>query len=378
LRIGIDLRPLGGASGRRGVGSYLCGLVEGLIAEAGSDELVLFHQEGAPPPPGLAAARAGITAVALTRPTRGTTLWDQVAWPVTLARHRIDVFHSPFWTLPVAAASRVALVQTIHDLTPIKLRGSVSLKNEMIFRTNFACARLARRVIVPSRATMADAVALAGISSEKIAVIPEGVDIPPDLIARAEGSLPSLRSRLGLTGRYVIHTGGQDKVKNLGAAVRAAGLLVRDGADLRLVVTGDRGAASAEIARAAEETGLGDRLVLSGFLEREDLIALYRGAAALLYPSRNEGFGLPVLEAMACGTPVVAARAGSLPEVGGGACLYVDPEDPERLAAAVASVLNDDALARRLSEAGRARAAEFDWREAARRTLEVYRDAAAA
>lgn len=98
----------------------------------------------------------------------------------------------------------------------------------------------------------------------------------------------------------------------------------------------------------------------------------------LVYPSGAEGFGLPVLEAMACGTPVVAARAGSLPEVGGGACLYVDPEDPERLAAAVASVLNDDALARRLSEAGRARAAEFDWREAARRTLEVYRDAAAA
>jgi len=356
----------------------LNGLLGGLLSEASDDDLILFYQEGTPLPECVARPRARVVTAPLTRPTRAATIWDQVAWPPTLARHRVDVFHSPFWTIPVLAASRVAIVQTIHDLTPIKLRGSVSMKNEMIFRTNFACARLARRIIVPSRATMADAVALAGIPSEKIAVVPEGVDIAPDLIARAESALPALRERLGLRGRYVIHTGGQDKVKNLGAAVKAAGLLVRGGADLRLVVTGEAGAASREIAREAEASRLGDRLVLSGFLEREDLVALYRGAAALLYPSRNEGFGLPVVEAMACGTPVVAARAGSLPEVGGGACLYVDPDEPERLAAAVASILNDDALARRLSEAGRARSAVFDWREAARRTLEVYRDAAGA
>jgi glycosyltransferase involved in cell wall biosynthesis len=375
LRIGIDLRPLGGQSGRRGVGSYLRGLVGGLLQVAGEEELVLFHQAGGPPPPIGRTDAPAITMVPLTRPRRAATIWDQLAWPSTLSKARVDLFHSPFWTIPVWAARRLPVVQTIHDLTPLKIRGSVSLKNEMIFRANFACARMARRVIVPSRATMTDAVALAGIRSERIRTVPEGVEVPAELLEKAEAALPALRRSLRLEGRYVLHTGGQDLVKNIEGAVRAVSSLVERGAELKLVVTGDPGKATAAALRTASEGGLGDRLVLSGFLEEVPLFALYRGAAALLYPSRNEGFGLPVLEAMACGTPVVAARAGALPEVGGDACLYADPESSEELAAALASILSDDALARRLSEAGRQRASLFTWLDVARQTLGVYREA---
>ncbi len=337
---------------------------------------MLFHQEGSPLPEEWRLPRRGVTPVALTRPRRAVTLWDQVAWPATLARARVDVFHSAFWTLPVLAASRWALVQTIHDLTPVKLRGSVSLKNEMIFRANFACARLARRVIVPSRATMGDAVALAGIPSGRIRVVPEGVDVSAGFLAEAEKELPSVRRRLDLGGRYVLHSGGQDPVKNLGVAVEAVARLAERGFDLRLVVTGEEGAATPRARAAARACGIGERMIFSGFVDRLRLTSLYRGAAALLYPSRNEGFGLPVLEAMACGTPVVAARAGALPEVGGDACLYAAPDDVEGFAAALLAILEDDALARRLSESGRARAARFTWGEAARRTLAVYREAA--
>ena len=376
MRIGIDLRPLGGASGRRGVGSYLRGLVGALLEEPREEELILYHQEGTDLPEEWRLPRPGAKPVALTRPRRGVTLWDQIAWPPLLSRARVDVFHSAFWTLPVLAASRRALVQTIHDLTPVKIRGSVSFKNEVIFRANFACARLARRVIVPSRATMADAVALAGIASERIRVVPEGVEIAADLVAGAEKELPALRRRLSLAGRYVLHSGGQDPVKNLEAAIEAVARVVERGLDLRLVVTGETGGATSRARAAARRFGVADRTIYSGFVDRLQLLALYRGAAALLYPSRNEGFGLPLLEAMACGTPVVAARAGALPEVGGGACLYAEPQDVGGFASAVASILEDDALARRLSEAGRARAARFTWAEAARRTLAVYREAA--
>jgi glycosyltransferase involved in cell wall biosynthesis len=356
------------------VGTYLSGLVPALLERAGADEFVLFHQAG--PIPDAWTGRPGVAVVRLGRPSRGVTLWDQVTWPATLARHAVDVFHSPFWTLPVLAAAGRALVQTIHDLTPVKVRGSVSLKNEVIFRANFACARVARRIIVPSRATLADAVGLAGIPASRVRVVPEGVDLPADLVARAEGRLAALRARLDLPGRYLLHTGGHDPVKELPVAAAAAGILVRRGLDLKLVVTGEPGPGAAALRRASEEAGLAGRLVLTGYVEREDLVALYRGAAAVVYPSRNEGFGLPILEAMACGTPVVAARAGALPEVGGGACLYAEPGDPEGFAAAAAALLGDDALARRLSEAGRARASAFTWEAAARRTLEVYHEAA--
>jgi alpha-1,3-rhamnosyl/mannosyltransferase len=382
MRIGIDVRPLEGVSGRRGVGTYLRGLVGALLAEHGDEEIVLFHREGTPLPGEWRLPRDGVETAPLTRPRRGITLWDQVSWPATLSRRHVNVFHSPFWTLPVLAtfsvfaSRRCALVQTIHDLTPVKLERAVSFRNEMIFRANFACARVARRVIVPSRATLADAVSLARIRLERIRTIPEGIDVAPHLLAQAETILPGLRRRLGLPGRYLLHTGGQDQVKNLGAAVETAAILVEKGQGVHLVVTGEEGAPGRAALRLAETKGIGGRVILSGYLDRGDLIALYRGAAMLLYPSENEGFGLPILEAMACGTPVVAARAGALPEVGGGACLYAGPGDVAAFATAAHLILTDDAAARRLSEAGRARAATFTWAETARRTLDVYREAA--
>lgn len=378
MRVGIDVRPLEGESGRRGVGTYIRGLVSGLLEEGGEDELVLFHRDQTAIPGAWGLPRPRAALVLLTRPSRGVTIWDQISWPGTLAREEIDVFHSPFWTLPLLAGARRALVQTIHDLTPVKLAGSVSLRNELIFRANFACARSARRVIVPSQATRADAISLAGIRPDRIRAVPEGVDLPESLIREAETALPEIRRRLALEGRYLLHTGGQDAVKNLDTTVEAAARLVARGADLRLVVTGQVGGEGRRAAKRAAALGLGGRLVMPGHLPRVELVALYLGAAALLYPSSNEGFGLPLLEAMACGTPVVAARAGALPEVGGGACLYAEPGDAGGLAAAAASILDDDALARRLSSAGRRRAASFTWRAAARATLDVYREAAAA
>ncbi len=359
------------------MGTYLRGLVPALISERREDELVLFHDSGvAPDLPG-GSAHEGVSNFALSRPRRAATLWDQIAWPRTLARAGVAVFHSPFWTVPFMASRSVALVQTIHDLTPLTIPGSVSLKNRMIFRANFACARRASRIIVPSDATARDVEEVLGIPRSRIRRIPEAAAVEEDLLARAGRRLAPLRARLGLPGRYLLHTGGQDPVKDLPTALAAAAGLVGMGHDVRIVVTGEPGRATEALRRRASEMGIAGRLVIPGFTSREDLIALYCGAAALVYPSLNEGFGLPVLEAMACGTPVVAARAGALPEVGGDACLYAAPGDAGAFARALDEILRDDALARRLSESGRRRAARYTWREAALRTLEVYREAAA-
>ncbi len=377
LTIGIDLRPLGTASGRRGVGTYLRGLVPALIRERADETLILFHDAAIQPDLPGGTDHEGVLVSPLTRPRRAATIWDQIAWPRTLERGRVGIFHSPFWALPILASRSVALVQTIHDLTPLKIAGSVSLRNKLLFRANFACARRAARIIVPSGATARDVEEILGISPSRIRPIPEAATVEKEFLDRAGVLLPRLRERLGLPGRYLLHTGGHDAVKDLGTAIEATALLAGKGYDLRLVVTGEAGPATAGIRGRAAAAGIEGRLVITGFTPHEELIALYCGAAALVYPSLNEGFGLPVLEAMACGTPVVAAAAGALPEVGGDACLYAAPGDPASFAEALDGILRDDALARRLSEAGRRRACTFTWREAARRTLDVYREVAA-
>ena len=376
MRIGIDLRPLATASGRRGVGTWLRGLVEALLAARDpGEELVLFHSAGAGDGlPAVWLRDPGVEAIALAWPRRAATFWDQLLWPAAMARARLDVFHASFWTLPVtAAALRWPIVQTLQDLTPIKVQGSVTRRQEMVFRINFACARFARLVLVPSQATFDDAVALAGLDATRLRLVPHASEPAPALLAQAAERVAPLRSRLGLDGPYLVHTGGVDRVKNLETAISALALL---GPGVRLAVSGDPGVLAAALRERAAAAGIASRLVFTGFLDEPDLFALYTGARALLYPSRNEGFGLPVLEAMACGTPVIAARAGSLPEVGGDACLYVDAEDARGLAAAAASLLDDEGVRARLSARGRERAAHFTWREAARLTLAAYHEAA--
>lgn len=373
MRIGIDIRALGGASGRRGVGTYIRGLLGGLAREieGAGHEVLLFSSGPVEPAP------AGFTPVTLRRPTRGITLWDQIAWPPLISLRKLSVFHSPFYAIPRLRPARCRAVQTIHDLTPLKFPGAVSRRNARIFRVNFSLARSADRIIVPSEATRRDVESLLRIPPERIAVIGEAADITAEEAEAASERIPATLQRLGVVLPYILHTGGHDIVKNLPGTLAAFAALAARGRDLRLVIAGEHGAGTAAVIQAAAMRGLLDRVILPGYVSRRDLVALYRGAAALVYPSFSEGFGLPVMEAMICGTPVVTARAGALPEVGGDACLYADPADPAAIASAIETILDDPATAADLARRGRERAAGFTWRDAARRTLSVYEEAAA-
>lgn len=357
----MDIRALGTASARRGIGAYIRGLLAGLasVLDAGTDEIIAFsHRRD-----GDLQIPDALRHERLSRPRRATTLWDQFAWPPLLRRRGIHVFHSTFYAVPLLRGCRV--VQSIHDLSPLRRPDLVSRRNSLIFRINFALARTADRILVPSEFTRGDVMDYLGLPSERIMVIPYASDLTV-----AEAELHRHRS-VAVPRPYLLHSGGHDPIKNIPVILEALREL-----DLSLVVAGEHGPNTEALRERARSLGVDGRVIFPGYLPREDLIALYCGATAVVYPSLNEGFGLPVLEAMICGAPVVTARSGSIPEVGGEACLYVDPNDAKAIAAAVERLLTEPTLAQELIDQGRHQAARFSWVETARRTLAVFRDLA--
>ena len=249
-------------------------------------------------------------------------------------------------------------VVTVHDLSFARDPSLMGLRDRLVFRTAVPrSARRASRVIVVSQQTKRDLIELAGVSAERIAVVPNGVGAPFGPDGPQANRQP-----------YALVVGSLERRKDPLTAIEGFALLGSD--DLRLVFVGpDRGDGAAARTAAAKR-GLGKRVEFKGHVSDEELAALYRGAACLVFPSRDEGFGLPMLEAMASGVPVVATRAGALPEIAGDAAILVEPGNPVELAGGIERALADR---ERLVSAGFERAKQFSWAEAAERTLAVYR-----
>jgi glycosyltransferase involved in cell wall biosynthesis len=202
-------------------------------------------------------------------------------------------------------------------------------------------------------------------------VTPEGV--AKDFRPVPDDEARSIAAGYGLPEGYLLSLGTREPGKNRETILWAMRYLLDHGADPHLAVVGQAGWGAAAEEELVRNLGLEDRVHFTGYVPQEHLPALYSAAAAFLFPSLYEGFGLPVLEAMACGTPVITSNVSSLPEVAGHAALLVDPRDARALADAVNLVLSDEGVRRRLREAGLARAATFTWRACAEATLAVYR-----
>jgi glycosyltransferase involved in cell wall biosynthesis len=234
--------------------------------------------------------------------------------------------------------------------------------------------RWANAVIADSEATRADLLRLLKIPPERVAVIPLGVresfkaPILPEEIQR-------VRHSYNLPEQYLLYTGTIEPRKGLETLIEALCSLV-DTFPHYLLIAGKRGWYSNEILSSVVRCGLERRVRLMGYVPDEDLPALYAGADVFVFPSKYEGFGLPPLEAMACGAPVVASNASSLPEVIGDAGILTPPEDAEALAEAIRRVLESTELQEDLRQRGKLRAAQFSWDETARRTLKVYEQVA--
>jgi glycosyltransferase involved in cell wall biosynthesis len=282
--------------------------------------------------------------------------WEQVSLPWLLRRRRAALLHAPDSFLPLLRSCPAVL--TVHDLAframPEDMPGATGWKYRTLVPR---CARSAEVVICPSQFTADDLVRRCGVQRERVRVIPEA----PALAQSSEPPPP---------GRYLLSAGDLRPKKNLPRLIEAYRQLRRDGLEHRLVITGaDQG-----MGPALRDLAGGEPVELTGFVSNERLDALIRGADAVVVPGVYEGFGLIVLEAQARGRPVVLARAGALPEVGGEAAAYFDPGDADALAAAIRGVVEDRAEHQRLGEAGRVRAAEFSWERTAEATVAVYEE----
>ncbi len=260
-------------------------------------------------------------------------------------------------------------IVTVHDIFPLTGRDYSTPDFQRKFSALLREAvERAIRVITPSRYTADQLVEHVGVRREKICVIPEGVD-PATRTMTSEERRAERERLVGKGNEMVLSVGVLQTRKNILNALRA---LERLPANYRLVLAGGDGYGSEAIHEFIRKEQLVSRVAVLGHVASERLPRLYQAASALLFPSFEEGFGLPVLEAMAYGLPVVASRASSLPEVGGDAALYVDPHDPQDIAEKVRRVVEDAGLSEKLSRQGLERARQFSWRLTAEMTLNVY------
>lgn len=299
--------------------------------------------------------------------------WEQLLLPRELRRRQVDLVHGLVNVLPLATSTPG--VVTVHDLSFLRLpRKFPRAKRLYLTRLCQASVDRARHVIAVSRQTADDLVRFFGTAAARITVIHNGVDrvFSPGNPADIE----AFRAGRGLPSRYFLYVGTLEPRKNLPTLIRAFARWRASGDpeahQVKLVLAGAQGWFYAEIFRLVSELGLQDRVLFPGFVPDAELPLWYRAAEAFVYPSLFEGFGLPVLEAMACGTPVLCSRIGSLTEIVGEAALTVPPTAEDGWMAAMALLARQPQLRQELSRRGLAQAQKFSWEATALATLEVY------
>ncbi|HWS52737.1 MAG TPA: glycosyltransferase family 1 protein [Pyrinomonadaceae bacterium] len=368
MRIAIDAHSVG--TGLAGNETYAASLVEALAEVDAENRYTVYVTR-----PEAEARFAGRWPHVGVRKTLPHT--PLVRIPLTLSAELrlrpVDLLHVQYTAPPLAPCPVVA---TVHDLSFEHLPETFKRRSRAQLRlTVRRTARAAAHVIAPSEFTRRDLVETYGLDPARVSVIPLAAGEQFRPVADA-GELARVRVRYGIGGEYVLAVGSIQPRKNLARLVRAYSDLRRERGRSnlpQLVLVGKRAWLYGETLRAVEESAARDSIILTGYVSEGDLPALYAGALCFAYPSFFEGFGLPPLEAMRCGTPVVAGDRASLPEVVGDAGLLVDPFDTGALGRALGRLMDDAQLRENLRTRGLERAAAFDWRDTARMTLQVYR-----
>ena len=373
MRVGIDATPA--VTQGAGIGRYTRELLRALAAQDTTTDYRLIYAASAaslrhplPPfPPNFKTRRLPLHDIWLAR------VWHRarLPLPVDWLTGRVDLFHSPDFTLPpVTRGTRTLL--TVHDLSFIRdPESAVPVLRAYLNKVVPRSVARADHVLADSQATRQDLMELYGTRPEKITVLYSGVDerFRP---VRDPAALSAVRTRYGLgEAPFVLAVGTLQPRKNYVRLIQAFAQLPFP--EMRLVLAGGRGWLFDAIFAEVERLHLRERVLFPGFAADEDLPALYSAARVLAYPSLYEGFGLPILEAFACGTPVVTSAASSMPEVAGDAALLVDPTDVEALCEALAAAISDEALRAALNEKAKTRLALFGWEKSARQMLEIYR-----
>ncbi len=294
-------------------------------------------------------------------------VWEQVFQPIHLVRDAVDLIHGPAYALPLLCPTQS--VVTIHDLSFLLYPAAFNCGNRLYLKlmTHLAVQR-ADAVIAVSEHTRQDVIRLLKAPAGDVYVVPNGID--PHFRPLPADEVCAFRAQRRLPERFMLCISTIEPRKNLTTLIRAYAVL--GDIEHKLVIGGGRGWKYENVFALVEELNLADRVWLPGFVQHDELPYWYNAADLFVYPSIYEGFGLPPLEAMACGTPVITSNTSSLPEVVGTAGLMVNPTDIQALADAISRVLSDKALAASMAAQGLARAEGFSWKATATRTAAVY------
>jgi glycosyltransferase involved in cell wall biosynthesis len=369
LRIAIDVTSVPPQKG--GVGFYLAGLIDALQKVDNDNHYVIFADESQCPDFKVDASTFTVVGMSnKRRPTR--LLWEQLVLPAMIKKLRIDVLHSPHYTRPLRDLSCASVV-VFHDMTFYLLP-----RHHVFWKKLFFCniiplsARKADRIIAVSESTKRDMQEILGISGNKIDVIMHAVSTSyrPDI---PQSCIEVVSRKYNLPQEYILFVGTIEPRKNVPRLIEAYRQLVKEEPTApSLVIVGLRGWHLRDFEKKFREDALVGKIITTGYLVEEDLPAVYAGASLFVYPSLYEGFGIPLLEALACGVPSVTSNVSAMPEVAGDAAIFIDPYDTQSLSSAMLRVLRNDILRQELRQRGIRRAHAFSWEKAAIQTIETY------
>jgi glycosyltransferase involved in cell wall biosynthesis len=368
VNIGIDATAL--PPQPVGAGNYIIQIIRAL-AELGEDaSYTVFAQPHGRELIGLAEGNNLRFEMVSEMPPARRLTWEQTRLPSLLRRSRVDLLHSLHYTMPLRHP--VKQVVTLHDMTYFLFPALHTFSKRYFFRAFIKLSgRQADALLADSESTRRDAIRLAGIPAGKITTALLGVTPEFTPIKNPE-KLHRVAEKYQLPGRFILFVGLLEPRKNVITLLRAYQQNRPELEGRRLVIVGRKGWMYNQLQQIVGELNLGEDVHFTGYVEQADLPAVYNLADVFVYPSIYEGFGLPVLEAMACGTPVITTNVSSMPEITGEAGILVPAVDTAALGSALRSILSDPTLQQKISQEGLQRAAAFTWQHTARLTFDVY------
>ena len=372
MRVAIDVRTV--TEARSGVGNYVLNLLAGLRRVAPQHEFFLVGQERNLEVLGRSNGLCHRALLSHESHPWGD-LWEHLWLPRVLKRHGVQVMHGPATLIPLGRDG-FASVATIHDLVAFLYPETIPQKYALYMTWLLKrVVKRAMRIISVSQCTKDDLVRVLGVPPERIAVIHEAAQPGFQPIADQE-ALQRARRRYGISKPFFYHVGNIEPRKNLVRLLKAfLSLRHRFKGQVQMVISGQEGWLTRRLHGDIGRLDLGQDVIFTGYLPQEDLPLLMNAALAFVFPSLYEGFGLPALEAMSCGTPLITSNLSSLPEIVGPAALLVEPTQVEDIAQAMWRVFEDAGLRQRMSRLGLEQAARFSWQQTARQTMEVYLEA---
>lgn len=355
MKIGIDVQTALGQ--KTGFGFYVQNLVKNLKSIDRKNQYYLFRPQSEKD---------------LSAPQR--FLWDQWAFPRLAKEKSVNILHQTCFSAPIFYRGKV--VVTVHDLIARLYGSDIPLYSRQYFGKWMPFSyKFADKIIAISENTKKDIIDLLKISPQKIRVIhlAAGEEFRP---VKNKKKIAIVKEKYKTGERYLLHVGTLNPRKNLEFLIKVFGQIVLDFPEYNLVVTGKRGWYYEGLFKLVNDLNLKDKVIFTGYVEDQDSPYLYNGAALFLFPSLYEGFGLPPLEAMNCGVPVISSNTSSMPEVIGQAGILLSPKDQESWVGAIKKVLSDSILRKTMIKQGLVQAKNFSWEKCARETLKIYEEAA--